>query len=101
MKVFKATDFMTEPLEMECEKFGFPNLDAAGERQYENSHFASIEEAWDQIVKSVKAGISLAGRAVARQREALQVAEKLAADMCVEYEQAMSKYQAWKGDHDQ
>ena len=81
---------------MECEKVGYPNLDSEGSTQYENSHFATIEEAWEQIVISVKAGVSLVGRDVARQRESLQKAEKQAGDMCVEYQQAMDKYQKWR-----
>lgn len=96
MKVYKGTDGMTEPLEQECETFGWPNRTTDGEPMYDNTHFATMKEAWDSIRRSVWAGVRLAGDEMLRAREILAKAERGAGRAAADFAEADSKYRDWE-----
>ncbi len=96
MRVYKGTDGMTEPVEFECEVFGYPNLDPTGCTMYENAHFLTIGEAWESIRRSVHAYVKLAGAEVQRRRNSLNQAEVDAAEAAVMFSIAMTKYEEFQ-----
>ncbi len=98
MKVWKGTDGMTAPEERECEKFGWPNRDSAGEEMFRNTHFRTEAEAWESIRASVEAGVSLSGHRVNDAREQLRRIEQQAADAASEYATAMDGYRRFQRD---
>ena len=55
-------------IEKQCEETGWPNLTTDGELMYENTFFASRDDAIETAITNAKAGISLAERALERLR---------------------------------
>lgn len=55
-----------KPIRQEVEKAGFPNLDADGETQYENTHFSDEGRAWAALVRELEAGLSIYTKNVKR-----------------------------------
>lgn len=64
-----------KPIRQEVEKAGFPNLDADGETQYENTHFSDEATAWDALVRELEAGLSIDMKTVRRKIDDLQKAK--------------------------
>lgn len=58
-----------EVVAVECESIGYPNRDATGAVQYDNSHFDSWQDAHARLVAEIKAGIWLSSRALKDIRE--------------------------------
>lgn len=52
------------PTQIECSLVGYPNTDARGRVQYENTHFDDEIEAWENVRRNVEAGVSLNRRDV-------------------------------------
>lgn len=73
MKVYRGTDGDNEPVEMECEKFGWPNYTMCGEQMFDNTHFMTRDAAWESILDSANAGMELAGRSVYNALIVLQI----------------------------
>lgn len=96
MKIYRGTDGDTEPVEMECEEFGYPNNTTCGEKMCDNTHFKTEQEAWGSILKSVKAGVWLVGRDVILAENNLRKVEKLAAESAKLFSEASGKYEIWK-----
>lgn len=72
-----------EPEAVECEEHGWPHRDAKGRGQYENSHYDSLAEAWENVTRNAEARISLAARAVENARGSLARANEEAAEAVV------------------
>ena len=66
MKVWRGTDGDNEPVEMECDVFGYPEATTSGEIMYENTHFRTKEEAWESIRASCEAGMNLIAGSIKR-----------------------------------
>jgi hypothetical protein len=64
-----------KPIRQEVEKAGFPNLDAEGETQYENTHFSDEATAWDALVRELDAGLRMDTKIVKQIIEDLQKAK--------------------------
>jgi len=64
MKVWRATDGDNAPVEMDCEEFGYPHRTTCGQTMYENTHFRTKAEAWENIRQSCKAGMFLLARSI-------------------------------------
>ena len=73
---WRGDDGDVEPVVCECEVFGWPNKTADGKPMWKNSHFLTIEEAWESIDQSVKAQLSLSAAAVEEARARLAQAER-------------------------
>lgn len=89
---WRGGDGDTAPVKCICDdKFGWPNFctDEHGnhEKMYENRHYLLKEDAWKSIIRSVKAGISLAAGSVKNAKEELAKAQERASEMVVEYGQ--------------
>jgi len=63
----------------------WPGQDENGATCYENSHFNTEAEAWENMAKDAAAAVSLAGSCVTRAREMLRAAEQTAASACADY----------------
>ena len=66
----------TKPIAVECENFGYPNVDADGETMYENSHFKTEDEAWQAVLSLSNAFIETDTRNVKEKRKMLTEAEQ-------------------------
>lgn len=55
---------VSAPEPVECERAGWPNHDAKGRKQFDNSHFATRAEAWERLEADGLARVSLLNRAV-------------------------------------
>lgn len=76
MIVYKACGSMTEPRAVECEKPGYPNVDAYGVVMYENSHFLTEDEAWKHLEDERKAHVNNETAAVEYADEKLRDAKE-------------------------
>jgi hypothetical protein len=47
--IFYVNAELSEPEAVECELVGYPNRDAKGRTQFENTHYATIERAWKEL----------------------------------------------------
>ncbi len=48
-----------EPIAVECETPCWPNLDADGDKIYENSHFLSKAAAFEELIKNLNARVEM------------------------------------------
>ncbi len=64
------------PIEVECETPEHPHRDADGERIYENTHFLTIEEAWERMLTAASNHEIWRLQDVDQQREILQKKER-------------------------
>lgn len=64
-----------KPLRQEVEKAGFPNLDADGETQYENTHFSDECKAWSALASELEAALSIDTKNIKRKIDELQEAK--------------------------
>lgn len=58
-----------EVIAVECDPVGYPNKDERGETQYDNTHFATWEEAHKRLLAEIKASLSLGTHALRDVRE--------------------------------
>lgn len=74
MEIIYKIDYpgATKPIRQEVEKSGFPNLDADGQTQYNNTHFSDERAAWDALITKLEAGLSLDTKKVQRQISELE-----------------------------
>jgi hypothetical protein len=70
----------------ECTSYDAENeRDAKGRKVYVNSHYETLEEAWEHLVKDADAQVSLAGRDVDNARQSLNRAYKEAGEACARW----------------
>lgn len=96
-KGFRGTDGDLEPVPFECKTWGYPYLTSAGEVMYTNTHFRTEQEAWDSILASWDAGVSLLRKAKAAKKVELR---KLRVDILKEIHsraEARRRYRVWRG----
>jgi hypothetical protein len=60
--VYFVSSDLIEPEAVECETPGYPGLDSKGRTMFVNSHFATIEKAWEWLRQDADAGVSLWAR---------------------------------------
>ena len=95
MKIYRGTDGDTKPVEMECYEFGYPNKTTTGEIMYANTHFKTERDAWESILRSVKAGVEIAGHDVANIENKLIKAQKMAGEAARDFWIASIGYNEW------
>lgn len=96
MKCYRGTDGDLCPVEMECEKFGYPYHTNIGELMYLNTHFLTEEEAWASIMKSVEAGIRLAGSDVITAEKVFEKAKDKAVKAITDYVIVNRYFHKWE-----
>lgn len=90
--IFKC-DFKNGCLKkQEVEKAGFPNLDADGETQYDNTHFQDESDAWARLVAEFQAALSVNTKNVVSARNELALREKFLADDAIILERVRQAY---------
>ena len=80
--VYYADAELSEPEAVECEVVGYPNKDAKGRVQYENSHFSTIELAWKCLDANHRAWQHSASRDLVRAQNAVAAAKDDLAKVC-------------------
>lgn len=76
MLMYRADSKCSAPVPVECPEPTWPASDADGRTIYVNTHFASIDEAWERLQAEVDAGVSLGCCRVNDLRRQLAEAEK-------------------------
>lgn len=99
--VWRGSDGDTSPIEMTCEKFGYPNCATAlnsdaTETMYENTHFRTKAAAWEHILESVAAGVKISGWQIKEAKEALRKVEAQAGKDAERFAEAHRLYEEWK-----
>ena len=95
MTGYKGTDGDTAPVPFEYEpepNGGISGYTNGGEPTYTNTHFKTELEAWKSIIRSVDAGVKLAGGTVERCTKQLRDAYGYAGKIAVEYKAAHDGY---------
>lgn len=77
---YTADSDYRRPVPVECEKRGYPNKDATGETQYDNSHFDTEAECWNSIERSMVARVESYTHSVRDDRARLAKSEKKLVD---------------------
>lgn len=80
MLMYRVDPNRPSPIPVECPDPKWPNADADGQTIYENTHFVSIEKAWETLQAEVDAGVSLGCTRVNELRRRLAEAEKRLVD---------------------
>lgn len=73
--------------QVECEEMKYPLDDSDGDTIYENTHFATKKEAYEEVIKNCYAGVSTLTRRIKETREELRKLEVLLADECIDIDQ--------------
>jgi len=101
IKGYRGTDGDVEPVEFECEVFGWPNKTTDGEMMFFNTHFRTEKEAWDSINRSWEAGVSLDANALQNARNDVAKWEKILADDVLKAQESKVKYEEWRTRNEQ
>ena len=96
IKVYRGTDGDTEPVNFECEKFGWPNKTTTGEMMFINTHFRTEKEAWESILTSWDAGVSLTKTALDYKKKELKRLKDELLNEVISRNLAKRNYRAWK-----
>jgi hypothetical protein len=75
IKCWRGTGADCEPVEFECEVFGWPNYTTTGEQMYSNTHFLAREEAWENIEESARLRLASCAESIDSARLALAAAD--------------------------
>jgi len=94
MLVWKKKEGSTVPVQVECEVFGYPNMDADGDQMKVNSHFTDKEECWKSLRSNARARVVVTGESVIEARERLRLAEVRAADAAAAFSAIETAYEA-------
>ena len=95
IKGYRGTDGDIEPVEFECEVFGFPHTTTGGDTMYKNTHFSTKEEAWDSINKSWEVGIHLLSLALKRYKGKVREYTDKVADDVLKSQESKEIYRSW------
>ena len=92
---WRGTDGDVQPIKCTyIDEFGYPNecINEYGnkEKMYDNTHFLNESDAWESIVKSIKASVSICDRFVKRKENEFTRAKEEAAYASVAYEKVRS-----------
>lgn len=76
MKRWRMDYPTTRPVAVECEKKGYPNPDADGRTQYENTHFDTEKACAEKLLAEAKAAVSITAARIRDIRSLLVDTEK-------------------------
>jgi hypothetical protein len=100
MTGYRGTDGDTAPVPFEYDPepngSGIPAYTKDGAKCYTNTHFKTEREAWDSIIRSVDAGVKLAGSTVERAEAKRLLAYEYAGKAALEYKLAHDGYERWR-----
>jgi hypothetical protein len=82
---------LSEPEAVECEQAGYPNVDAKGRTQFDNTHFVSIDRAWKELDDNHKAWQHSVSRDLVQASAAVAAAKDDLAKVCTLIYQAEQK----------
>lgn len=98
MIVYKWNTEAPHPIAVECDKPGFPHFDADGEMMFDNTHFATEEEAWEALVQDREAGLSLSARELRRLQAKVREITDETAEAGAQLVEVRKNYERWKRD---
>ena len=84
MKMWKVTIKAPAPIEVECPKPCYPNVDSDGDTIYSNTHFPDEGEAWERLIAESDAWIEMSASRIVTARADLQSREKESADVLIQ-----------------
>jgi hypothetical protein len=70
-------------IKVECEEMKYPLLDKDGDTIFQNSHFATIEEAYAHAIRDLEAGISLFTKNIIRLKEQIDNEKDSLTNECI------------------
>lgn len=79
---------------VECEEMRYPLFDSDGDRIYENTHFSTEKEAYEQAIKECYAGVELITRSIKEIKDALQTQEVKLANKCLDLIRLKKEYES-------
>lgn len=82
---------------VECEKCEYPLKDSEGDTIYENTHFLTPEEAYEEAIANCQAGVTLITEDIKDTREKLRKQGERLADECIDLERLKEEFQDLKG----
>jgi phosphate starvation-inducible protein PhoH len=92
--MWRAEADMTAPKQVEAEPW--PGKDADGVSVYTNTHFATVEDAWESLLSERAAHVAIAGRTVTSARRELRQAEEEAGRAAELFSEAQENFERWK-----
>lgn len=92
---YYAAGGLDEPEPVECPNEGYPNRDAKGRVQYDNSHYTELVEAWEHLLRDVEAQVSIVGRDVEQARTALRRREQEAGEAAARFARIRDGHLRW------
>ena len=75
---------------------GYPHNDADGIKIFDNSHFATPQEAWDSLLRKVNLRVEVAGRDVEYAKEKLRDDEIKAGEAASAFAAVNQNYRDWQ-----
>ena len=85
LQLWRADYEQARPAFVDCPNGGYPATDAEGNKIWENSHFATKEDAWNHLETSAAAGVENTGSTIESARHNMRKLELRAADRAVHY----------------
>ena len=64
------------PVQVECPERGWPNRDAEGRTQYDNTHWDHESDAWARSLSNARAGVNLSRSSVEQLQDRLEAATR-------------------------
>lgn len=95
IKGYRGTDGDIEPVEFECETLDSSKKTTTGERMYENTHFATEEQAWNSINGAWEAGVAISSHRLKDAEATVVTLTKKLADDILKAQESKGKYLAW------
>jgi hypothetical protein len=84
------------PKAVEAEQVGWPHVDADGQRQTENTHFATELAAWLDLLKNTQSSQQLSERELTCRQEQLAAAAQRLADDAAHHARMERAFEEWQ-----
>jgi hypothetical protein len=92
--LWKADSSLTSPLQVTADSPGtWPGHDDNGDQIYVNTHFKLEADAWESLIRNVKAYVSLAGSALADAKERVAKCEQECGKAAIQFGEVNKNYE--------
>jgi hypothetical protein len=93
---YKHTDGSPHPIAVECAVRGYPNRDADGDIQFENTHFDTLADAWKCVLDNLRAGVRLDSIGVREARRTLEERSDRLVQSAMAWDEADRLHREWQ-----